>query len=263
MKFNNFFLTCLLILLLPFSSKASIEVVGSLRHVHKGVAGDVYKGEIKIQNTGSTDQEIKVYQTDLLYNYKDFTYYNTPVSQPRSNANWIKFSPKTAVVKANSSMYVQYTVTIPHSDTLKGTYWSVLMVEGVSPIQPKQSGQVTINTVIRYAIQVVTELKDRGIGRLEFLKPTLVKEGKQLYLAVDLENTGEHYIAPDLTMKLFDNEGTLVKEISAPRKGIFPTCSTRFRFNLEGVKSGQTYQTVIVAQGEGQDVFGLNYSLYF
>ena len=263
MKFNNFFLTCLLILLLPFSSKASIEVVGSLRHVHKGVAGDVYKGEIKIQNTGSTDQEIKVYQTDLLYNYKDFTYYNTPVSQKRSNANWIKFSPKTAVVKANSSIYVQYTVTIPHSDTLKGTYWSVLMVEGVSPIQPKQSGQVTINTVIRYAIQIVTELKDRGVGRLEFLKPTLVKEGDQLFLAVDLENTGDHYIAPDVTIKLFDNEGTLVKEISAPRKGIFPTCSTRFRFNLEGIKSGKTYQTVIVAQGEGQDVFGLNYSLYF
>jgi hypothetical protein len=263
MKFKNLFLACFLILLLPFTSKASVEVVGSLRHVHKGVAGEVYKGEIKIQNTGATDQEIKVYQTDLLYNYKDFTYYNTPVSQPRSNANWIKFSPKTAVVKAHSSMYLQYTVTIPNSDTLKGTYWSVLMVEGVSPIEPSQSGQVTINTVIRYAIQIVTDMKNQGEGRLVFMKPTLVKEGNDLYLAVDLENKGDHYIAPDVSIKLFDNEGNLVKELTAPRKGVFPTCSTRFRFNLKGIKSGQTYQAVIVAQGEGQDVFGLNYSLYF
>ncbi|MBN2615932.1 MAG: hypothetical protein JXR71_09590 [Bacteroidales bacterium] len=263
MKFNNFFLTCLLLLILPFTSKASIEVVGSLRHVHKGAAGDVYNGEIKIQNTGATDQEIKVYQTDLLYDYKDFTYYDTPVSHKRSNANWIKYSPKTAVVKANSSIYIRYTVTIPHSDTLKGTYWSVLMVEGVSPIKPTQAGQVTINTVIRYAIQIVTDLNNKGLGKLEFMKPTLLREGKQLFLAVDLKNTGDHYIAPDLTMKLFNNEGKLVKEITAPRKGIFPTCSTRFRFNLEGLKSGRTYQSVIVAQGEGQDVFGLNYSLYF
>ena len=263
MKFKNFFLAGLLIFLLPFTSKASIEVVGSLRHVHKGVAGEVYTGEIKIQNTGSTDQEIKIYQTDLLYNYKDYTYYNTPVSQKRSNANWIKFSPKTAVVKANSSMYVQYTVTIPKDDTLKGTYWSVLMVEGVSPIKPSQAGQVTINTVIRYAIQIVTELKNRGVGKLVFLKPTLVKEGNQLFLAVDLKNVGDHYIAPDMTIKLFNTEGGLVKELTAPRKGIFPSCSTRFRFNLNGIKSGQTYQTVIVAQGEGQDVFGLNYTLYF
>lgn len=263
MKFKNFFLAGLLIFLLPFTSKASIEVVGSLRHVHKGVAGEVYTGEIKIQNTGSTDQEIKVYQTDLLYNYKDYTYYNTPVSQKRSNANWIKFSPKTAVVKANSTMYISYTVTIPKGDTIKGTYWSVLMVEGVSPIKPSQAGQVTINTVIRYAIQIVTELKDRGVGKLVFLKPTLVKEGSQLFLAVDLKNEGDHYIAPDMTIKLFDTDGNLVKELTAPRKGIFPSCSTRFRFNLKGIKSGQTYQTVIVAQGEGQDVFGLNYTLYF
>lgn len=262
MKFKGIFLACFLSVLLPFTSRASIEVVGSLRHVHKGVAGEVYKGEIKVQNTGATDQEIKVYQTDLLYNYKDYTYYNTPVSQKRSNAKWIKFSPKTTVVKAHTSIYIQYTVTIPKSDTLKGTYWSVIMVEGVTPIVPNQKG-VTINTVIRYAIQVVTDMKNKGVGKLTFLKPTMVKEGKQLFLAIDLENKGQHFIAPDLTIKIFDRDGNMVKELTAPRKGIFPTCSTRFRFNLEGLKSGQTYQTVIVAQGEGQDVFGLNYKLYF
>ncbi len=262
MKFNNFFLTVLLLLLLPFSSKASIEVVGSLRHVHKGIAGEVYQGEIKVQNTGATDQEIKVYQTDLLYNYKDYTYYDNPGLQKRSNANWIKFSPKTAVVKANSSIYIQYTVTIPNSDTLKGTYWSVIMVEGVTPPVPSQNG-ITINTVIRYAVQIITEMKNKGVGKLVYLKPTLVKEGDELYLAVDLENPGDHYIAPDLSIKFFNQEGDQVNELTAPRKGIFPGCSTRFRFNLKGIKSGQTYQTVIVAQGEGQDVFGLNYTLYF
>jgi hypothetical protein len=160
-------------------------------------------------------------------------------------------------------MYLQYTVTIPHNQKLDGTYWSVLMIEGVAPIKPSQAGQVTINTVIRYAVQIVTELKNKGVGKLTFMKPTLVKEGNQLFLAVDMNNTGDHYIAPDMTMKLFNESGSLVKELTAPRRGVFPNCSTRFRINLEGVKSGKTYQAVIVAQGKGQDVFGLNYTLYF
>lgn len=263
MKFKKLFIVSLLAIMLPFSLHASIEVVGSLRQVHKGVAGDTYKGEIKIQNTGATDQEIKAYQTDLSYNYKDFTYYDAAGSQKRSNAKWIQFGPKTTIVKANSSIYLQYTVTIPHSDTLKGTYWSVIMVEGVAPIKPSQAGQVTINTVIRYAIQVVTELKDKGVGKLTFMKPTLIREGKKQYLAIDMKNTGDHFIAPDLTMKLFNKSGSLVKELTAPRKGIFPGCSTRFRIDLDGVKSGEDYPSVIVAQGTGQDVFGLNYTLYF
>ncbi|MBN2639635.1 MAG: Fn3-like domain-containing protein [Bacteroidales bacterium] len=263
MKRNKILFLCLMAVLLPFTSMASIEVVGSLRQVHKASSGDIYKGEIKIQNTGNTDQEIKVYQTDLQYDYKDFTYYNAPGSQKRSNAKWIEFGPKTAVVRANSSIYIQYTVTVPHNDSLKGTYWSVLMVEGVAPIKPSQAGQVTINTVIRYAIQIVTDIKDKGVGKLTFMKPTLVREGDQLYLAIDLENTGDHFIAPDLSMKLFNQSGSLVKELEAPRRGIFPGCSTRFRINLDGVPSGKTYQSVIVAQGSGQDVFGLNYTLYF
>jgi len=65
MKTTKLFLTFLLISIFPLISIASIEVVGSLRHVHKGMRGDVYKGEIKINNSGDTDQEVKIYQTDL------------------------------------------------------------------------------------------------------------------------------------------------------------------------------------------------------
>jgi len=160
MRTIQLFFAFFLITLIPLISVASIEVVGSLRHINKGEKGDVYKGEIKIQNSGNTDQEVKIYQTDLLYNYEDFTYYNDPVSHDRSNANWIQYSPKTTIVAGNSTMYIQYEVTIPQNDTITGTYWSVLMVEGVNPIDPAQEGQFNINTVTRYAIQIVTEIAD-------------------------------------------------------------------------------------------------------
>jgi hypothetical protein len=263
MKINKLFIAFSLVCLIPLFANASIEVVGSLRHIQKSEKGDIYKGEIKVQNSGEAEQEVRIYQTDLLYNYEDFTYYNDPVSHNRSNANWIQYSPKTTIVAGNSTLYIQYEVTIPTSDTIIGSYWSILMVEGVNPIDPAQEGQFNINTVTRYAIQIVTEINDPGVGKLEFLDPILITEGDHLFLAVDMINTGNHYIVPDVSMELFDETGTSIKVLIAAKKGLFPTTSARYRFDLEGIESETTYQTVIVAAGEGEDVFGLEYTLYF
>ncbi len=83
MKTVRIIISLVLIGIFPLTSMASIEVVGSLRHVHKGNKGDVYKGEIKINNSGDTDQEVRIYQTDLLYNYEDYTFYDDPVTHSR------------------------------------------------------------------------------------------------------------------------------------------------------------------------------------
>ena len=245
------------------SSFASIEVLGSLKHVENGKPGDIIKGEIKIQNNDNTDQEVKVYQTDLLYNLQDNTFYDEPGSNKRSNAHWIQFSPKSVILKGKEVRTIQYEITIPKDDSLKGTYWSVLMVEGVVPIDPNQKGDLSIRTVTRYAIQVVSEIADKGKGSLKFMEPTLIKEGTKLFLAVDLINNGDHYIAPDVSIELFDDKGVSIRVINASKKGLYPTTSTRFRFDLEGIPGGKTYQAMIVAAGLDNDVFGLEYPLYF
>jgi len=138
------------------------------------------------------------------------------------------------------------------------------MVEGVSPIDPNQTGQLSIRTVTRYAVQIVNELTNKGNGRLTFMEPTLVKgDENSLFLAVDLINEGKHLIAPELNMELYDEEGSLVKTLTLERKGIYPTTSVRFMFNLEGLPSKKTYTAMIVAAGQEDDVFGIEYTLYF
>lgn len=263
MKICRLFLIISFLAVSSLVSNASVEVLGSLKHVLNGKPGDVIKGEIKIQNNDVTDQEVKVYQTDLLYNLQENTFYDDPGSHKRSNATWIQFSPKSVILKGKEIRTIQYEITIPKADTLRGTFWSVLMVEGVVPIDPNQKGDLSIRTVTRYAIQVVTEIANKGIGSLKFLEPTLVKEGNKLFLAIDLVNEGEHYIAPDVSIELFDEKGASVMVISSPKKGLFPTTSSRFRFDLEGVPSGKTYQAMIVAAGQENDVFGLEYKLFF
>jgi hypothetical protein len=262
MSILRFFISFLLFL--PLSAYASVEVTGSLKHMHNANPGEVIKGEIKIQNNDSTDQEVRVYQTDLLFNLKDNTFYDEPGGNKRSNANWIQYSPKTVVLKGKEVRNIEYEITVPKVDTLKGTYWSVIMVEGVTPPNPNQKGELNIRTVTRYAVQVVTEMANKGVGSLKFLEPTLVKgEDKQLFLAIDLINEGDHYIAPEVSIELYDETGTSVKKITAPKKGLYPTTSTRFKLDLEGLPSKKTYTAMIVAAGADDDVFGLEYTLYF
>lgn len=243
---------------------ASVEVLGSLKHVHQAKPGDVIKGEIKIQNNDPTDQEVRIYQTDLLYNHEDQTFYDEPGAHKRSNAAWIEYSPKTVVLKSNETRLIQYELTVPQNDALKGTYWSIIMIEGVVPIDPNQTGDLSIRTVTRYAIQMVTELTDRGEGSLKFQEPTLVREENQkLFLAIDMVNNGDRYIAPEVSVEFFDEKGESVTVLTASRKGLYPTTSSRFRLDLEGIPPKKTYKAMIIAAGADEDVFGLEYTLYF
>lgn len=263
MKKVKYCLAYIILSLIPIMSIASIEVLGSLKHIHQGSPGDTLRGEIKLHNSDGIDQEVRIYQTDLLYNFEDYTFYDEPTTHARSNAKWIQYSPKTVIVKANESRFIQYEIVIPEADSLDGTFWSVLMVEGVNPIDPNQTGELNISTVTRYAIQMVSEINNKGKGELTFLNPTLIKEGKNLFLAVDIVNTGHHYIAPEVSIELFDEFGQSVKKITASKKGLYPKTSARFRLNLEGIASEKSYQSLIIADGKNEDVFGIEYVLYF
>jgi len=251
--------------LLPVGLMASVEVIGSLKQVFNTNPGDVVKGQILLQNNDATDQEVRIYQTDFLFNFKEQTFYDVPGGQKRTNAGWIQYSPKTVILKSKESRNVDYEITVPKGDSIIGTYWSIIMVEGVEPIDPNQKGDLSIRTATRYAVQVVNEINNKGTGKLKFMEPTLIKaeEGKKLYLAIDLLNEGQHYIAPEVSIELYDQDGSLVKKIIAPKRGLYPTTSARFKLDLEGVPSKKTYTAMIVAAGADDDVFGLEYTLYF
>lgn len=252
-------------ILLPFTIFASVEVIGSLKQVYSSNPGEVVKGQIRIQNNDPKDQEVRIYQTDFLFNYQEQTFYDEPGTQKRSNAGWINYSPKTVVLKSKETRNIEYEITVPKNDSIIGTYWSIIMVEGVDPIDPNQQGDLSIRTATRYAVQVVSEINNKGTGLLKFMEPTLLpsEDGKKLFLAVDMVNQGEHYIAPEVSIELYDQDGVLAKKITAPKRGLYPTTSVRFKLDLEGVPSKKTYTAMIVAAGADDDVFGLEYTLFF
>ena len=117
--------------ILPFSLSAQVSIVGELSQDKDVKPGSEYSGSVVIRNDTNEPQEAKVYQTDYSFQWNGSNNYGDPGTLPRSNAKWITFSPSFVTLPPLGTVTVNYTLTIPKDTVISGTYWSMLMVEGV------------------------------------------------------------------------------------------------------------------------------------
>lgn len=245
----------------PLDSSASIVILNGLTHEMIVKPGETYRGTIEIQNTKEAAQSVKIYLRDYSFNYSGEAFYDEPGTLPRSNTGWILFSPSYMILSSKETVSVSFEVTVPAGETLVGTYWSAIMVEGEAPVEDsKLAGGFTIQTQIRYAVQISTTVEAAGERNLTFLEVHPFKEGNNWVLAVDIENRGDYLIKPDVSVELYNAHGTLVGSFIATRRKLYPKTSTRFILELQDITTG-AYQTLVLADGGGEDVFGINLEL--
>ncbi|MBW2165992.1 MAG: hypothetical protein JRG74_07840 [Deltaproteobacteria bacterium] len=255
-------------LIMPCVSVAGVSVTSGLTYEKENQAGETYQGVIQLRNTGEDPQEVKIYQTDYLFFCDGRNIYGEPGNDPRSNADWITFSPHRLTILPKSTSQVNYILEVPDDKTLSGTYWSMIMIEGISSSSPEVARQekdkITfgISQVIRYGVQMITQIGDTGARKLKFLKTRLLKEDKGRILQVDIENIGERLLRPALWAELYDEKGKSIGKFKGVKMGVYPTTSVRIRIELGYVPKGK-YKALVVADCGGDDLFGATYTLKF
>jgi len=226
--------------------------------------GGTVEGRILLQNRSPKASEVRVYQTDYLFRASGDTSYGDPGTVQRSNAAWLTLTPRQLTVPAGETALIYYTVTVPQDQALSGTYWSMVMVEPVAPAllpdPDKTKPQVALRTILRYGIQMVTNIQDTGARELRFADKRLVVEEAARFLQIDVENTGQCWLSPLLWAELYDKAGASVGRFEARRQRLYPGCSGRFRIDLSRVPAG-TYSAVVVADNGDEYVFGARYAL--
>jgi hypothetical protein len=241
----------------------SIAVLSDLSDERRASPGETYTGSIQLRNLGAEPEEVKIYLTDYLFNFNGTSFYNEPGKAARSNAGWIEYSPKRVSIPSQEDAAVQFTVKVPDSDSLSGTYWSILMVEPVSKTSPeseRSEPHIGITAVMRYAVQIVTNVGSEGIRKINFIGSKLVAEDTKRLFLVDLENTGTSMARPKVTVQLFDSTGKMAGSFESEILRIYPGTSIRHRFDLSGVAVG-VYKALVVADCGEEDVFGIHYTL--
>ncbi len=265
--------TVLLLVILTSSLRAQISVIGELSQDNVARPGNSYSGTIVVRNETNEPQEAKIYQTDYTFQYDGTNNYGDPGSLPRSNARWIAFSPSFLTLPPQASMAVNYTVTVPHDsagEKLVGTYWSMIMVEGIqkgsaesSLAKKDQKAQMGITQNIRYGIQIATTIAGTGSKKIQFVGATIVtkKDGKPA-LQIDIQNTGDTGMRPDVYVELFNQQGASLGKFPGVRYRIYPGTSVRQLIDVSSVPPG-TYKALVVVDAGGDDIFGAQYSLKF
>ena len=245
------------------SAVASIAVLSDLSDERRALPGETYTGSIQLRNLGTELEEVRIYQTDYLFNSNGTSFYNEPGKAVRSNAGWIEFSPKRVNIPGQEDAAVQFTVRVPNADSLSGTYWSILMVEPIpktSPESERTEPHIGITAVMRYAVQIVTNVGSEGIRKINFMGSKLVSEDSKRIFQVDLESTGTSMVRPRVTVQLFDSTGKSYGPFDSENLRIYPGTSLRHRFDLSAITAG-IYKALVVADCGDEDVFGIHYTL--
>jgi len=249
--------------LLPAASSFAVDiaVIGGLTRQAEVQPGGKVEGKIVLSNSGAKPQQAKVYQTDYMHFADGTAKYDAPGGVARSNAAWITFTPQQLEVPAGGSASVFYTIQVPEVQDLRGTYWSMLMVEPLTEESPElvpagtDKPSVGIRTVMRYGIQMLTEVGKTGSCELKFPAKRLVAQDNDRALQVDVENVGERQVDPLVWAELYGADGISIGRFDGQRARIYPGCSARFEMNLSRVPAGP-YTVLIVADNGDDHVFG-------
>lgn len=253
-------LSAALLLALPAALPAQVSVISSTLEERQAAPGEQYTGTVRVRNTSGQPQQARVYQTDYRFLADGRTFYEQPGAEARSNAAWVRFSPSTLTLAPGEEAAVTYTVSVPAGGGVRGSYWSVLMVETAQP-QPARAAQrgVGITPAIRYAVQVATHV-GQAERRIALERARLTGEAGSRALEVDVVNTGAQADRLELRVDLFDAEGTPAGRLSSSRGLVYPGTSIHQRFEFPALPAG-TYRALLVVDTGSDEVFGAEYTL--
>jgi hypothetical protein len=248
------------IILLPTSIKGGISIINNLTHEYESSAGNFVEGHIDIQNNGQNDQFVRIYKTDYFFDYLGTVDYGLPGTNKRSNSNWIILNSDYVTIPAGEILKFRYNIAIP-TDSLIGTYWSIIMVEAIpEPDTTQQEGLVNITSSIRYAIQIITTIENTGTPDLEFINVELLEENGEKYLQIDILNSGSLFLNPFLSLDIYNDKGEKSGFLKSSKRKIYPGTSIRQKIDLMEIMPGK-YQALLVADTGFDDVFGINLSM--
>jgi hypothetical protein len=247
------------------SSRAGIVVIGSLARTTTIKPGDAFDGVIFVKNTDKQPADVRLFQSDYLCQADGTNEYGEPGKMPRSNASWITVTPTRLKLAPGETQPVRYKGRAPADAKLLGTFWSMIIVEPVSLPAITPEGKIDqvavgLQTTIRFAVQIVTELGQGGNRSLQVLDKALVKNEGKRALSLDIGNDGERLLIPTISVELFDQQGASIGRFDAGRSRIYPACSVRAKVDLTDVPSGKYVAMVLLDSGDTQ-VMGAQYDL--
>jgi hypothetical protein len=248
----------------PTRAGAQIAVVGNSVDEHEAGPGQRYVGSITVRNLTNEPQPVRIYQTDYRFSSNGTSNFDSAGTVARSNAAWIKPSASSLTIPPLAEIVLSYAVTVPAVDSLRGSYWSTIMIEGQPRLPPAaRRGEIGLGAVFRYAVQVATHLPNAGARKVQLIRQGVHTDSTGTrVLDVVVENTGERAYRPNLWVELYDARGALRIRVEQQRGLLYPGTSLAQRFSFGALPAG-VYKALVFADTGDETVSAAQYKLTF
>lgn len=232
----------------PARLAAQLTVLGATVQEHAMAPGAEAGDSVIVRNPTDAPLRARVYLTDYVFTAAGETRYDPPPSHARSNAGWIALPALELTVPPGASVPVRYRLRAP-ATVGAGSYWSMLMIEGVGEASDASAGALGMQAVVRYGVQVVAHMRDVGAQNATITAPRAVAIAGGTAVEFDLTNTGERAYRPTVSLEVFDSAGVRHGPLQTTRGLLFPGTSLRQRFELPGLPPAALQAVVQVDTG--------------
>ena len=260
---NTILIIITLIITCSLPSQASIIILNGLTHSHTVSNNAVTQGKIILKNEGSNPERVMIYQEDIVMDCETGVNFSADLVNANSLRPFLKTSIDDRVLLPGEEYVVFYDIDVTNQSLANGTYWSIIMVEGADPVKEEEQNNVKINSVVRYAVQIIADLgvfqgPEIGFESVTFegMDDSLGESPK--FIKVKLRNQGHYSSRVELALELYNEQGEPTQTLKADSRRMYPEGCAEFMINLEGLET-RSYNGVMVADS-GSDLFGANIS---
>lgn len=257
--------------LLGSPAGAAVSVLGSLVREFTLAPGEEAQGRVLVRNSSDQPQVVRAYLTDLdpRAGGRGFPEAGTEV---RSNSGWLFLVPAEQVLPPRATGSISVVLRVPEAVEAAGTYWSMLMIEGVSPAElappATEDGQirVTLRERFRTGVRLTTHVTGGAAvaasPSVRFVERELLTSAEGAALRLRLENDGTVSVQLRLWVEVFDPEGYSLGRYSPEMAmmALLPGGSGERRVSLADLPPG-TYDCLVIVDNQDENVFGARYQI--
>lgn len=253
------------IILFTININAALIVNSKLYHQFEAEYGEKKVGEVILKNDSKNEIMVRLYKRDYSFNAKGKSFYRNPGTNSRSNAGWILLQKRSLSIAPFEKERVQYKVNIPNEKKLKGTYWSMVMVEEYkSEVQNNnnKNSERNFKQKIRYGIQIVTNFGRKEEVKIVYENPEIVKSMEKDYIfGIDIVNKGifELKMKPQIII-VNENTGEIMKKYKKKQVRLYPATSITVEEKIILDKT-IPYKILVIGGNNRRGYYGKEYSI--
>ena len=218
--------------------------------------GDKFDGSIPVKNTSTDPVSVQIFLGDWVRvpGQGDYALTKVPGKEPRSLIPWMTFGPDSMTLQPGETQDITYEVNVPNDWNLDGSYWDMIIVEGVptqapsaSPVAAGNTG-IGINTKFRLAVHVFATIKDTQVLDAAFAAIKIEAAEGGFKATGSFQNKGNTWIKPKVWLEMHDAAGNVVYTQDHMVQTVLPESDRDFVFQITNppVQSGD-YLVVILA----------------